>query len=227
MTAALGAAILAVSCSALLACSSSSGVDSGPDATADASVSCPIGDPSQPIEMTIVDRKVDGTLEITQDRVPLILPPQGGKVIFVGVRAKNLDGCPIMITASLRDICDQSIIGLDRRPILLEPAGDGWGEPKQPTEIVNYSNLPACPATSASRNVQGEPYTLTVQIEDKNGRTAEKSLMVTPFCAEVQIHNECICECAKGAVLGAMCPPNFDAGTFGCASDAGGAQDGG
>jgi hypothetical protein len=215
--------------------SSSNSVDADLDAAGDgaaedaadggSTTSCPIGDPSQPIEMMIVDRTVNGSIEITQDRVPLILPPQGGKVIFVGVRATNLDGCPIIITASLSDICDQSIIQLDMRPVTLEATGDGWGEPKQPAEIINYSNLPACPAAAATRNIQGEPYALTVQIQDKTGRTAAKSLQVTPFCAQSEIYNDCLCECTKGAVLGATCPANFDAGFFGCATD-GGAPDG-
>jgi hypothetical protein len=213
----------------LAACSkSSSATDAGQDAGLK---SCPYGDLSQPIDMTIVDRTTGGTIESTMDKLPLIEPPQGGKVAFISVRAKNLDGCPLTITASLRDICDQSVIALQVRPIALDHAtSDGFGEPGETDELFNFLNLPACPAAAAIRNIQGEQYDLTVRVDDmKNNKSAEKTIRVTPYCAESDKMNECLCECSTRAVLGEPCPANYDAGPsgLGCtgATDGGGTHD--
>jgi hypothetical protein len=213
---------LAVASALLLAsgaCKSNDGATDG-----GMKLSCPVGDLSQPIEIQIVHRTVDGGVEVTSDQIPLIEPPQGGKVVFVGVRARNLDGCPVIIQAALRDLCDQSIISNEQRPIVLSPTGDGWLEPQLPGEIINYANLPACPAAGATRNVQGEQYELIIKVTDKMQRTATQTVKVRPFCAEPNVYNMCLCECQGRAMLGAPCPANFDAGAsnLGCTQSDGG-----
>jgi hypothetical protein len=208
---------------ALFACKSSSGdfdASVHPDAQ-----SCPIGDMSQPMQIEIVHRTLDGGLEMTQNAIPLIEPPQGGYVVFVGVRAKNLDGCPVTIQGAIRDVCDHSVVGLDMRMVSLEPTSDGWGEPKQPSTITNYANIPMCPATADIRNVQGEPYELMVTLQDKTGRMVKTSTVVTPFCADPAMLDTCNCQCAKQAILGATCPLHFDAGTTDCPPPDGGTHD--
>src|SRR5687767_11515180 len=91
----------------------------------DPPITCPLGDLTQPIELEIIHRGINGGVNTTTSSgaVPLILPPQGGKVMLVGVRAKNLDGCPLTLTGALRDQCTGEVIALERRPVLLEEKG--------------------------------------------------------------------------------------------------------
>jgi hypothetical protein len=220
---------------ALAACSSTTsglvdaGVGSHPDVGGDASMpsqdACVIGDPSQPIEFTVVDRALDAGLENTTDRIPLTSPPQGGYVVFVGVRAKNVDGCPIVVTATIYDTCAHQLIGYDREAVALQLAADGWGEPKSALDITNFANVPTCPAPGAVRNIDGEPYELAVEVRDKLGRTAHKSMIVTPYCAQPEAYNDCICECARSAAIGPDCRPNYDAGYIECPGVDAGATD--
>src|SRR5262245_31652631 len=92
---------------------------------------CFVGDPAMPAEIEPVFRDVDNTMKPLAEggQIPLILPPQGGKVMVVGVRAKNLDGCPLTIATSIRDTCSNSIIALENRPVTLEEGSDGWLAP--------------------------------------------------------------------------------------------------
>jgi hypothetical protein len=142
-------------------------------------------------------------------------------VIFVGVRARNLDACALQITASLRDPCTNQIVGFDDRPIDLIAAPDGWGEPRASADIASFANLPACPNAAASRDIHGQPYVLEVEIRDRAERTASASVPVTPFCADP---NVCPCECRSGALRGQACNPSGPpAPAPACATDAGGA----
>lgn len=189
----------------------------------EAPVRCFVGDPAQPPELEAIYRGVDRTIHpITEGgAVPLILPPQGGKVMIVGVRVRNMDGCPLTISTSLRDVCDESIVALERRPVTLTEGSDGWLEPLQPAELSNYSNLPACPRSNLLRDIHGQPYRLSIKVEDKDGRLAETSVEVVPVCAEAEVKDRCECECAQSYSLGQECS-GMDAGTStvsGCPGD--------
>lgn len=132
--------------------------------------------------------------------------------MFISARARNINVCPLQILASLRDECTGSILSREERPIVLEPTGDGWAEPRQPMEISNYSNLPTCPRAAAMRDMEGEPYLLRLRVEDEAGRVAEASMRITPYCAEPDRLERCLCECDSDFVLGEMCAPDVDSG---------------
>ncbi len=169
---------------------------------------CFVGDPSKPVEMIVVHQTASGTVAETMNggRVPLIQPIQGGKVLFIGVRARNLDGCPsVHITTSLTDPCTKAVPALEARDVILKPGSDGWLEPDLPAEPDNYSNLAACPSQNLSRDIDEQVYTLKVQIQDHAGRTQETSLDVVPFCGEPMITDRCRCECGRQFKLGDMC----------------------
>ncbi|MFO0722130.1 MAG: hypothetical protein U1E65_00015 [Myxococcota bacterium] len=187
---------------------------------------CFIGDPNAAPTIGVVYRSGDGTMHdlAAGGQVPLLLPPQGGKVIFVGVRAKNIDGCPVTISASIRDQCTQSLIAHEERPVTLESTGDGWLTPKIPDALENYSNLPACPRAALDRDVNNEPYQLEIKIEDKKGRTATTAITVVPVCNTPDQQAQCECECAADYRQGASCTgehpdSGVPAGT--CRSDGG------
>lgn len=175
---------------------------------------CGFGDPSLPMEMEVVYRTVDGeTAAVTEaGQVPLVQPPQGGKVLLVSARANNVSGCRVQLTASLRDQCSNRIAALEQRPVELTAGADGWGEPTDPMQLNNYANVPACPTAASTRDIEDEPYLLKVRIVDDLGRTAEKEVVVTPVCAEPEFEGQCRCECDKNYMLGAACEPEIDGG---------------
>ncbi len=162
--------------------------------------------------------------------VPLIMPPQGGRVIFAGVRATNVDGAALQLTGALRDLKTRQV-QFDSRTIELIPTGDGWGvsataqEPAS-SAIANFSNVPVCPNEWSSSDIFGNTYGLEVTIKDRRGRQLIKAIRVIPECGEPMNLAECLCMCKAGYVLGETCssgkldaaPP--DALPDGAASDA-------
>src|SRR5687768_9052150 len=91
---------------------------------------CFTGDLSQNPEMMVIHRTASGSVEATlaEGTVPILEPPQGGRVIFLGARARNLDGCPIKISSTLVDQCDGRTLATESRDIIMKPNGSGWLE---------------------------------------------------------------------------------------------------
>src|SRR5262245_53748117 len=56
---------------------------------------CPIGDMAAPAELVIVHLDARNAVVNTQpmQTVPLLAPPQGGWIVLLGARARNIDGC--------------------------------------------------------------------------------------------------------------------------------------
>jgi hypothetical protein len=145
------------------------------------------------------------------ERVPLILPLDRvslmGKDLFIGVRARNLDGCPLQAAVQLIDTCSAKVTAGHEQPLTLAPMGDGWLGPPRPDEQTSYVNMPACPVFRPSRKVNEELYHLKVKVTDPSGRTAEVMVDVTPYCGEPSQLARCECECSRSYILGAG-PPN-------------------
>ena len=140
---------------------------------------------------------------------PMILPPQGGRVIFVGVRATNVDGCGLQLTGALRDLTTQQV-RVDSRTINLIDTNDGYGVSGTPdtsvsVAIANFSNVPVCPNEWSATNVYGTTYGLEVTIQDREGRQLTKKIAVTPECGQPDNAADCMCICKGGYVLGEMC----------------------
>ncbi len=178
------------------------GCGGGGNATPDApeAVPCPIGDLSAPTEMEIVHLDQNSAVIETQamQTVPLIAPPQGGWIVLLGVRAKNIDCRPMLATA-LIDTCDNQVLNIERRPTQLDVGSDGWGV----SSLTSFSNLPVCPQLTAARDLTNVPYTVTVAIDDGDGHKAESSLTVVPSCLDGT--SRCACECNHDYVVGADC----------------------
>jgi hypothetical protein len=138
----------------------------------------------------------------------LMLPPQGGRVVFVGARATNVDGCGLQLTGALRDETSRQV-RVDSRTINLIATGGGWGASGVGVlagNISSFSNIAACPNQWSTTDVFGHDYLLEVSIEDRGGRTAARSIHVTPYCGEPASAAECACVCSAGYVLGQDCP---------------------
>ncbi len=183
------------------------GCGGGPAAAPAPSSGCFTGDPSSPPAVTLVGQTSQGTLAPVADggTLPLVAAPQGGEVLVVGVRALNVDGCPLTLSTSLALASSGLIAAFERRPVMLQPAADGWLEPKNPAGLANFANVPACPIAGLGQAVDGEPYVLTVQVEDPAGRQAQASATVVPTCDASPDPVTCRCLCSAGYVLGQRC----------------------
>lgn len=163
---------------------------------------CPIGDLSLPAEIQIIHQDANGSVFETQPmaQVPLTPPPQGGWIVLLGVRAKNIDGCQATLTTALVDACDNQVIQIDRRPTHLEAGADGWGQ----SSATTFGNLPVCPQVTATRDLYNVPYIVKVSVEDADGQKASASLTVVPTCPTDD--PSCACECDRDYVVGNECP---------------------
>ena len=157
--------------------------------------------PQAPAEIQIVHLDANNAVIETQPmgQVPLIAPPQGGWIVLLGVRAKNVDD-QATITTALVDSCDDQILQIDRRPTHLDIGADGWGQ----SSLTTFGNLPVCPAVTATRDLHDVPYIIKVSVEDTDGQKATTSLTVVPTCPTET--SRCPCECDRDYVLGADCP---------------------
>jgi len=213
--------VLSLSLALLAAGCSSPGEqgDAGTDAPSDAPESfdaepCAagyLGDPSAPPDFTFQIVRADDSVAPLNDgdTVPLILPPQGGRVFFVGVRATNVDGCSLQLTGALRDLSTNAV-RVDSRTVDLVATGDGWGVSGMATTnvtgaIADFSNVPVCPNEWSQTNIYGNVYGLEVTIQDRRGKMLTKKIHVTPQCAEPANLDECLCICKAGYVLGQPC----------------------
>ena len=147
-----------------------------------------LGSRSAPPELEVLVVRPDDTVAPLADGggVSLMLPPQGGRVVFVGARATNVDGCGLQLTGALRDATPaRGHVSVDVRTINLTPTGDGWGVSGAgvvSASISSFANIPACPNNWSSTDVFGQPYQVELTIVDREGRTATRSLHVTPSC---------------------------------------------
>lgn len=182
--------------------------DAGTDAGADARTGCQlpfIGDPTKELEIEIIALRADYTSAPVAegDSVALLFPPQGGRVIFAGVRARNVDPCNAQLTGALRDL-DTKQIRADARTVTLEATDDGWGRSAD-SDIASFSNVPMCPNSWSKPNIYGTKYELELTLTDRTKREVTKKVNVIPACAEPENAAECACICKGGYVLGEMC----------------------
>lgn len=187
---------------ALAACSGATGAGGGSPA------GCFLGDPGAAPVLVPVFRTVDGMAQEINDgdAIPLIEPPQGGQVLLIGGKARNIDGCSLIASVSLQLPDSGEVVAFERRPVTEEATADGWLWPKRPDLLSNFSNLPACPVAGLSRSIDGEPFRLDLQWEDAAGRHAEATLTAVPTCGQPALQDRCACTCAANYVLGSSCP---------------------
>jgi hypothetical protein len=171
-----------------------------------------LGDAGSPVdfEFLAVDPAYDAVTLDDGGALSILTPPQGGRVVFVGVRATNLDSCGVQLTGAVRDPTTQQV-RFDMRTVNLIATGDGWGVTgpigaSVSGTVSNFANIPVCPNQWSTMDVDGNPYALEVTLTDRGGRTVEKKIQVTPGCGEPATLAECQCICGAGYVLGSVCP---------------------
>lgn len=137
--------------------------------------------------------------------LPLVVPPQGGHVVFVGALIEGARTDYVKLTSTLTEPSGK-LLASDARTVALEV------DPEQPTRkrtrIVSYtqqSNLTLCP-NYAPRAVDGQTAHLTVEVSELyvDAPTPVKTeLDVTPTCpANGADSAACACECGASYVLG-------------------------
>ncbi len=175
--------------------------DSGGEGEGEApQLECFYGDKDADPEGELVYRTVDQQLATLVDgqEVPMILPPQGGKVILIGARVKNMDLCSLQANGGMFDGCQTPprIIGREGRGLQMKINEDlGMAEPDRPETLNNYVNIPLCPNFTAVRDADGEPFNLEIRFSDRAQRSLILKATVTPVCAEPEQLARCTCEC--------------------------------
>jgi hypothetical protein len=129
-----------------------------PDAGANTCTVGFLGDEAGAPDFDIQVLLADDTVANVQDggSVPLLLPPQGGRVIFVGVRATGVDGCALQLTGALRDLASGKV-SVDKRTINLIPTGDGWGASCMASRTDSRSRSSTARSGSSRRKSRSPP----------------------------------------------------------------------
>ncbi len=170
-----------------------------------------VGDKDAPIEMEILTLDPDYAAQpfTAGGDASILFPPQGGRVVFVGVRAKNLDPCAVRLAGALRDPATDQV-RIDTRTVNLDPTTDGWGT-SDAGDISTFSNIPVCPNNWAATDVFDQTFTLVLSVRDRDGKEAKTEIDMVPRCDEVStvdgqnLQKECLCLCKQGYVTGEVC----------------------
>ncbi|MSP58741.1 MAG: hypothetical protein EXR72_00080 [Myxococcales bacterium] len=178
------------------------------------------GDRMLPMEAVLgLEVVVDGGARMVDvsdgDTVFLLPPPQGGFVIYAGVRAKNFDPCGAIVKGQLRHPADHTPASdFDRRSADYVPAppsspwGAGWFVPRALGSFSMVPNIPVCPDNTGGGALDAT-LLLEVTLTDKSGRSATVARTVKTTCPKDACLPECACTCS----------PNYMSGK--CGADAG------
>ena len=203
----LGTLLLAL---LLHACSTATDVPVLPaDAGTVVDPDCPIGflgDPAKDPEIEIIALGADGKSSKVEDgsEVAMILPPDGGRIIYAGVRMTNLDPCNFKLSGTLRDP-QSGALRVDTRTLWrVVEEGNGWGR-SDDEDLSSFASVPVCPNQWSVTDLYSATYELTMTVTDRGGRTATKTAKVKPACAEPDFEAHCLCICKAGHVLGETC----------------------
>jgi hypothetical protein len=136
--------------------------------------------------------------------IDLIYPPQGGFVVFVGARVRNLTDGVVELRGRLLDATG-ALTAEDARTVAMRrDASDPFLWLPDLTSYTNVSNIPVCPSQSATDRFN-VPFTLEVAVsEPSTGRSASGTVAVTTACRQLDPTQLalCRCECAGGFFLG-------------------------
>lgn len=125
---------------------------------------------------------------------PLTTAPQGGFIALLGPRMKTkLTKCRVQVSAAVRDMTSNLVVGLEQRPVTLYRRADGWALPPSPADLSDLANVALCPS-SATTTIDGNPFKIEIKIVGPT--TAESPSFSTigiPSCNGSQY---CQSECA-------------------------------
>lgn len=172
----------------------------------------PSGDISQPIEVVPlrIDTATGAIVEIADgDHLDLRRPDQGGRVVYAGVRARNIaDGCNVYVNGALRDPVSNRVIALESRPTYMAVDATGWAVPVMPF-TQTLANVPACPQAAVEIDVDGHTWQLEIRLTE-GARSTTVIRSVALDCVSDSFGG-CECDCDHDPADG--CYEFVDAGT--------------
>lgn len=179
---------------------------------------CFFGDEGAPPEMDVGMRGTRGVfIDVNDgDPVDLTFPVQGGHVLFVAARLRNMNGCRVDFSARLVDP-DTGELGSEEERRQIDFTVDGGnGVIPDLSDTANTANVPVCPNTFGSKDRVDVPWNLEVVARDEQGREARAVRRVVPMCRQPGPYSRaaCVCECKAGYYLG-KCSLSGDGGVDG------------
>jgi hypothetical protein len=163
----------------------------------------------------MVARTLDGDaepLEADGAAVDLTFPVQGGHVLFLGARVKNLLACRAELGAKVLDPNTGHIAAEEKRQVAFSvPAGGGWGM-SDISDTAELANVPACP-NFLDRDLVDTRWKVELSVIDEDGRKATVSRELVPVCRQTDPYARalCRCECRAGYSFG-RCSDPLDGG---------------
>jgi hypothetical protein len=167
------------------------------------------GDPASAPEAgaLFTDGSSRAWLELTAGmELPLLRPPQGGFVAFVGMRARNVSACRAEVSGRFLDATTREELAIDKAGLTtthLIKGSDGWLRPDA-ASISAFPNIAPCPNFKPAP-VEGVTVLLDLSLIDLGGRRAALEIPVVPTCAPGVDEEICRCQCQPSFMLG-RCP---------------------
>lgn len=164
---------------------------------------CGASSPGQPIAvtpagydavaMTLTDLASGGPID-------LVFPPQGGFVLFVGGRVRDLDDGNVQMRARMIDPGSQAIVAENTRVVALKrDAADANSWIPDLRSYQNVPNVTMCPSTSTTDLVDVE-LTLEVTVTElSSGRVGVSTLPSVPSCRQSDPKQLALCKCECAA----------------------------
>jgi hypothetical protein len=175
----------------------------------------PWGDEKGAPEVELVARTLEGTAELIEadgHLVDLTFPVQGGHVLFLGARVKNLFACKAEISARVMDPSNGHLAAEEIRQVGFSvAAGDGYGM-SDVSDTAEVANVPACP-NYLDRDLVDQPWTLELKVTDADGRSASQTRSIVPVCRQSDPYARAVCRCeCKGMYSFGKCSDPLDGG---------------
>jgi hypothetical protein len=175
----------------------------------------PWGNETSAPEVELVARTIDGSAELIESDgalVDLTFPVQGGHVLFLGARVKNLLACRAELFARLEEPGTGDVAAEEKRQVAFTVAAGGGHGMSDVSDTAELANVPACP-NFLDRDVVGATWKLELKVTDEAGRSASVARDIVPACRQDDPFARalCRCECKAGYSFG-RCSDPLDGG---------------
>jgi hypothetical protein len=128
--------------------------------------------------------------------IDLVFPPQGGFVLFVGGRVRNLTDGNVEMRARMIDPGSQAVIAENTRVVTMKrDAADATSWIPDLRSYQNVPNVTMCPSTSTT-DLFDVPLTLEVTVtEQASGHVGTAMLASVPSCRQTDAKQLALCKC--------------------------------
>jgi hypothetical protein len=163
------------------------------------------GDCALPPEAVMQIRDDRGVYVEVHDGDPaeLTLPVQGGHILFVTARIKNLEKHGVILLGEVRNPDTGVAVARDEKRVDFSVAlADGYGEPDL-ADTSNAANIAVCPNYLA-RDIVGLEWVVDLTLTDSRKVPVKLSHRVVPSCRQTDsaMRTGCLCECLGCFALG-------------------------